>query len=91
MRWKLFADLAERAGDNEITVTVEGGEPTAGDALAALLADYPELKQRVFTPDGDLEPHLNLLQNGENISDTGLTTPVSDDDELALFPPVSGG
>jgi molybdopterin synthase sulfur carrier subunit len=91
MRWKLFADLAERAGDDEIDISVDDSEPTAGDALAALLADYPELEERVFTADGDLESHLNLLRNGENISDTGLATPVSDDDELALFPPVSGG
>jgi ubiquitin-like small archaeal modifier protein (SAMP) len=91
MRWKLFADLAEHVGDDEIDVTVAEGEPTAGDALEALLADYPELETRVYTADGDLEPHLNLLRNGENVSETGLTTPVSDDDELALFPPVSGG
>ena len=91
MRWKLFADLAERAGDDEIDVSVDNSEPTAGDALAALLADHPELEERVFTADGDLESHLNLLRNGENITDAGLATPVSDDDELALFPPVSGG
>jgi len=91
MRWKLFADLAERVGDNEITISVDDTDPTAGDALNALVDDYPELAERIFTADGDLEPHLNLLRNGENISDTGLTTPISDDDELALFPPVSGG
>ena len=91
MRWKLFADLAERAGDDEIDVTVATGEPTARDALEALLADYPELEDRIYTADGDLESHLNLLRNGENVSDTGLATPVSDEDELALFPPVSGG
>jgi molybdopterin synthase sulfur carrier subunit len=91
MRWKLFADLAEHAGDDEIEVSIGEGEPTAGDALEALLVDHPELEERVFTADGDLESHLNLLRNGENVSDTGLATPVSDDDELALFPPVSGG
>jgi molybdopterin synthase sulfur carrier subunit len=91
MRWKLFADLAERAGTDEVEVAVDDSDPTAGDALAALLADHPELEARVFTADGDLESHLNLLRNGENITDTGLATPVSDDDELALFPPVSGG
>jgi len=91
MRWKLFADLAERVGDDEIYVFVDDSEPTAGDALDALVADYPELEERVFTADGELESHLNLLRNGENVSDTGLATPVSDDDELALFPPVSGG
>ena len=91
MRWKLFADLAERAGDDEIEISVDESDPTADDALNALVDDYPELAERIYTADGELEPHLNLLRNGENVSETGLTTPVSDDDELALFPPVSGG
>ena len=91
MRWKLFADLAERAGDDEIEISVDESDPTAGDALDALVDDHLELAERIYTADGDLEPHLNLLRNGENVSETGLATPVSDDDELALFPPVSGG
>jgi molybdopterin synthase sulfur carrier subunit len=91
VRWKLFADLAERAGDSEFDVTVSASEPTARDALEALLESKPELEERVYTADGELEPHLNLLRNGENVSETGLATPVEADDELALFPPVSGG
>jgi len=52
MRWKLFADLAERAGDDEIDVSVDDSEPTAGDALAALLADHPGVEERVSTAGG---------------------------------------
>ena len=91
MRWKLFADLAERAGDSEFEVTVTTSEPTARDALETLLESNPELEERVYTADGELEPHLNLLRNGENVGETGLETPVEAADELALFPPVSGG
>lgn len=91
MRWKLFADLAERAGDSECDVTVSASEPTARDALDALLETHPELEERVYTADGELEPHLNLLRNGENVSERGLSVPIANDDELALFPPVSGG
>jgi len=54
------------------------------------LAACPQLADRGFTADGDLESPLNLLWNDENIGDTGLATPVSGD-ELALFSPVSGG
>lgn len=91
MHWKLFADLAEIAGDSEVDVEISTGEPTAGDALTALIEAYPELEARVLTEEGTLESHLNLLQNGENIGETGLSTPVDPNDELALFPPVSGG
>jgi molybdopterin synthase sulfur carrier subunit len=88
VHWKLFADLAEVAGEEEPTV-VDDAE-TVGDALDALLAEYPALADRVLTDDGDLRDHINLLRNGEAVAE-GLATPVDPEDELALFPPVSGG
>jgi molybdopterin synthase sulfur carrier subunit len=91
MEWKLFADLAELGGDRRIEVAVDDGD-TVGDALDTLLADRPALEDRVLTEDGDVREHINILQNGENIRrDAGLDTELSPDDELALFPPVSGG
>jgi len=36
--------------------------------------------------------HINVLRNGENVrADDGLDTVTEAGDELALFPPVSGG
>ncbi len=91
MEWKLFADLAERAGDREISVAVEPGD-TVGDALAALLADRPDLRERVLDEDGDLRDHINVVRNGESVhAQEGLDTTLEAGDELALFPPVSGG
>ena len=91
MHWKLFADLAEIAGDNEIAVEVGVDEPTIAEALDALLDAAPELEPRIYTDDGELESHLSLLKNGEAVGEGGLSTPVAAGDELALFPPVSGG
>jgi molybdopterin synthase sulfur carrier subunit len=91
MHWKLFADLAEAAGGREIPVAVEPGA-TVGEALDALLADHPALADRVLDGD-DLVEHVNLLHNGANVftEADGLATELSEGDELALFPPVSGG
>mgnify|MGYP006271902123 CR=1 FL=1 len=92
MHWKLFADLAEVAGDKEVAVDLATAEPTVADALSALIEVRPALEPRIYTDDGEIEPHLNLLQNGVNVqADKGLATPVAEGDELALFPPVSGG
>ncbi len=88
MQWKLFADLAEVAGTGEPTVTDD--VETVGEALDELLTAHPALAERVCDADGELADHVNLLHNGEPASE-GLATPVSPDDELALFPPVSGG
>jgi len=90
--WKLFADLAERAGDKRVTVEASAGD-TVGEALEQLVADRPDLAGRVLTDDGDLRSQINVLRNGSNVvvEEDGLETELEGDDELALFPPVSGG
>ncbi|WP_246998557.1 ubiquitin-like small modifier protein 1 [Halosolutus gelatinilyticus] len=90
--WKLFADLAERAGDKRVTVDADAGD-TVGDALNALLADAPELETRVLDGEGELRSQINVLRNGTNVlvEEEGLETELDEGDELALFPPVSGG
>jgi len=90
VHWKLFADLSERAGDDEIPVS---GAETVGDALDALLDGRERLAERVRDDDGGVVDDVNVLRNGANVFETGdgLEEPVDDDDELALFPPVSGG
>jgi molybdopterin synthase sulfur carrier subunit len=87
MEWRLFADIAEVAEKDRIGVDT-APDATVADALDALLSGRPALRERVLDGDGDLEPHVNVLRNGENAD---LGDPVSEGDELALFPPVSGG
>ena len=92
MEWKLFADLAEHAGDRHVAVDV-GPEATVGDALDALLDDRPALRERVLDENDDLQPQINVLRNGKEVhsQEDGLQTTLEAGDELALFPPVSGG
>ena len=89
--WKLFADLAEHAGDKHVTVDASSGD-TVEDALEQLVADRPDLEARVLD-DGELRSQINVLRNGTNVlvEEEGLETELEDGDELALFPPVSGG
>ncbi|WP_227374686.1 ubiquitin-like small modifier protein 1 [Haladaptatus halobius] len=91
MQWKLFADLAELAGNKTVSVDAEPGD-TVGDALDALLEPRPELEDRVLDEDGHLRDHINVLRSGTNVfTENGLETKLESGDELALFPPVSGG
>lgn len=92
MHWKLFANLAEAAGEREVGVDVESGA-TLRDAFDALLAAHPELEDEVLDEDGDLYEHVRLLHEGTDpfAEGDGFETAVDDGDELALFPPVSGG
>ena len=92
MEWKLFANLAETAGTSAVEVEAEPGD-TFRDALDALLAAHPELAEEVVDEDGDLREHIRVLRNGDNpfAEGDGYETELSAGDELALFPPVSGG
>lgn len=92
MHWKLFANLGETAGEREVTVDVESGD-TVGDALSVLLETHPELREEVLNEDGELLDHIRVLRNSHDpfVTDDGLDTVLETDDELALFPPVSGG
>jgi molybdopterin synthase sulfur carrier subunit len=92
MRWQLFATLAETVGDNEVEAPVEGSEPTLRDALDSLLAEHPDLESQVLDENGSLQEHIRLLCDGEDpFHADGWETELSDVDELALFPPVTGG
>jgi len=94
MRWKLFADLAEVAGGREVDVDIDVEGSTVGDALDELLGSRPGLRDRVLDDSGAVADHINVLRNGENVQSgegDGLETALEAGDELALFPPVSGG
>jgi molybdopterin synthase catalytic subunit len=76
---RLYATYREQAGSGAIDVRFEGGN-TVADAIAQLLADVPSLP-RAF------KPHLIAV----NDEFANPAYPLSDGDEIALYPPVSGG
>lgn len=90
MRWKLFADLRDVAGDRHVEVDVDA-DASVEEALSALLAARPALGDRVTDEDGELEAHVNVYRNGEALAPDEFGRRVDEGDELALFPPVSGG
>jgi len=76
---KLFATLKDKAGSNKITVTV--AEPaTVATLLEAVGAAYPAL-----------QTSLPITLVSVNKAFSGRDTAVSPQDEVAMFPPVSGG
>lgn len=92
MEWRLFANLAEAAGTRRVTVDAEPGD-TFGDAFDQLLAAHPELEAEVLDEDGEIRDHIRVLRNDHNpfVREEGFDTVLESGDELALFPPVSGG
>jgi len=82
---RLFADLAEAAGDRVVTVAAPP-EATVGAALDALVAERPAVGERLF--DGDaVRQGYTVALDGETVEPSA---PLAGD-ELAVFPPVTGG
>jgi molybdopterin synthase sulfur carrier subunit len=92
MEWRLFANLAEAAGTKRAEVDAAAGD-TLGDAFEQLLEANPDLEPIVVDSDGELREHIRLLHNGEDpfAVGEGFDTVLDAGDQLALFPPVSGG
>lgn len=83
VRVRLFADIRERAGEDE----VEAEGETVGAAVKNVVEQHPSLEERLYS-DGELRSHLNLTADGEPVE---AETSVEGVEEVAVFPPVSGG
>lgn len=77
---RLFATLKDRAQSDRIRVALPSNPTTVAALLDAVGADYPSLA-----------PALRSTLVAINRSFAGPDTPVGAADEVALFPPVSGG
>jgi molybdopterin synthase sulfur carrier subunit len=89
-RIRFFARFRELLGAEIIA------EPAPGTALAALIRDVVrgngEGNDAIFDEHGAFREHVILMRNGKRVeaADTGEIL-VGDGDEIAVFPPVSGG
>jgi sulfur-carrier protein len=74
------------------SVALADSPATVADALAALGARHPGLRERILTERGEVRPHVNVFVAEVNIRDAGgLATRVAENSEIAILPAVSGG
>jgi molybdopterin converting factor small subunit len=73
-------------------IQVAGSASTVAEALEALWALHPGLRDRVATEGGEIREHVNVFVGQENIRYTGgLASPIETDAEISIFPAISGG
>jgi molybdopterin converting factor small subunit len=71
---------------------VEVSGDTVAHAMENLIEQHPDLRQHLFTGDGELRPFVNLYLNSEDIRHLQkLETPIQDDDRLMIVPSIAGG
>ena len=75
---------------DEAEVVVEG--ETIGAVLEALTGVYPEVKEQLFSPEGDLNRYVNVYLNDEDVRVLdGVETATGSDDTVVILPAMAGG
>jgi molybdopterin synthase sulfur carrier subunit len=78
--------------DGNSVVVLELAGATAGDALGALFARHPRLRDRIVDEQGRVRRHVNVFVDEESIRHTGgLDTPLPEGATVSVIPAVSGG
>ena len=84
---KFFANFREITKTKEMEL--EG--KTVRDILKTLCTKFPGMENMIFKGE-EVRPYINIFLNGRNILESGgIETRLVQDDEMAIFPPVSGG
>jgi molybdopterin/thiamine biosynthesis adenylyltransferase/rhodanese-related sulfurtransferase/molybdopterin converting factor small subunit len=72
------------------SVNIGGG--TVGEVLAALTAQYPDLRKQIFNDEGKLRSFVNVYLNDEDIRYLNKdASPAKDGDTISLVPSIAGG
>ena len=89
---KLYANLRTIAGTKELSIM----ESSLGGVLNELAKQIPALdgvilehRDDVPSGNGQIRPHFVITINGHNAID--LDAPVTEQDLIAIFPPIAGG
>jgi adenylyltransferase/sulfurtransferase len=76
--------------DKRDSINVSGG--AVGEALDALVMQYPELRRHLFTDEGKLRSFVNVYVNDEDIRYMNKdATPIKDTDTISIVPSIAGG
>ena len=77
-------------GRSQVDVETSGG--TLQDALEALFAAHPGIRDRVLTERGEIRQHVNVFVGKNEVRTLGgLATPMTDGMEISILPAISGG
>jgi molybdopterin converting factor small subunit len=91
----LYANLRKLAGTKELSIAPPSGMlrpasrgSTLGEVLSELVRRNPAL-DGVILASGEIRPHFVITINGQITTD--LNASVTEQDVLAIFPPIAGG
>lgn len=78
--------------DGRRQVEIDAAQGTLRDVLLTLWKQYPGLRDRIATEQGEVREHINIFLGNENVRYLeGLATPVAEGAEITIVPAISGG
>lgn len=81
---KLFASLRKDAGIKEASIS----GMSVRSLISELVRQYPTLVDKLLES-GQIRPHVVITVNGHPTTD--MDAPVTEQDLIAIFPPIAGG
>jgi sulfur-carrier protein len=91
MRVKAYASLRDLLGAGAIEVPLTA-PADVGHVLRYLAGTCPAFGKKMWDAQGNRTGYITVLLNGRSIEYlAGTATPVTENDTIALFPPVGGG
>ena len=85
-----FTPFRELFGVKESEIELSGTPDV--EELLEFLCDSDERREKIFGQFGEPRPYVVILKNGQPIQMSGgIRAELKDGDEIAIFPPVSGG
>ncbi len=65
---------------------------TIREVLFSMSKEYPDIKNRIFSDDGELRKFVNIYLNNEDIRFlNNLDTEVHEGDTITIIPAIAGG
>ncbi|UCD99122.1 MAG: MoaD/ThiS family protein [Chloroflexota bacterium] len=92
MKVSFYASLRQAAGQKSIEVPYANGL-TVAELLREILQAVPLLEREIMDDDGQLHEHIHILVNGRDLRylQGGLDKTLAEEDQVSLFPAISGG
>ncbi|MDQ1301313.1 MAG: sulfur-carrier protein [Chloroflexota bacterium] len=91
MHIRTYATLRDLLGVSALDLALPG-QADVRYVLDQVVAAHPTLAGKLWDAAGNWSGFVTVLLNGRSVEYLqGLATPVRDDDNISLFPPVGGG
>ena len=76
--------------NGEAEVSAQGS--SVGEVLRGFAESYPQTRDQLFSPEGELNRYVNVYLNDEDVRVLeGLDTAASDGDTIVILPAMAGG